>query len=197
MSDKFLTSLLKMPAQIFSISEPSAKRSNSPLLKKNSTYNDIIECNRKLSRHPEITAAYNFMMGVRTETKADLLKTRDLMLQLVHDHPNCTFIFPPNKFRPLPGTELYDIAQKEYGYEMPSTLEAWSNIEVEAEISEDWYDRDFRKFCDLLLVSSYFVDNKIMKVTEGKTLFYKFVRLANLVYRPFARFRLNMVLVAH
>ena len=46
---------------------------------------------------------------------------------------------------------------------MPSTLEAWSNIEVEAEISEDWYDQDFRKFCDLLLVSSYFVDNKIMK----------------------------------
>ena len=190
MSDKFLTKLANAGTDILHIGAECGSDRILKLLKKNSTYDDIIECNRKLSRHPEITAAYNFMMGVPTETKADLLKTRDLMLQLVHDHPNC-IIFPPNKFRPLPGTELYDIAQKEYGYEMPSTLEAWSNIEVEAEISEDWYDRDFRKFCDLLLVSSYFVDNKIMKVTEGKTLFYKFVRLANLVYRPFARFRLK------
>ena len=89
MSDKFLTKLANAGTDILHIGAECGSDRILKLLKKNSTYDDIIECNKKLSRHPEITAAYNFMMGVPTETKADLLKTRDLMLQLVHDHPNC------------------------------------------------------------------------------------------------------------
>lgn len=112
------------------------------------------------------------------------------MLQLVADHPNC-IIFPPNKFRPLPGTELYDFAAKEWGYEMPTTLEAWSNIEVEGDISSDWYSPEFQRFCNLLLTSSYFVDNKIARVTESKTAFYRAARLINTVYRPVALFRMR------
>jgi len=80
------------------------------------------------------------MMGVPTETIEDLKATRNLILQLVKDNPNC-IVFPPNKFRPLPGTELYELAQNEWGYEMPDTLEEWANIEVEADISNQWYDR--------------------------------------------------------
>ena len=154
---------------------------------KNCTRDDIIECNRKLAQHPSITAAYNLMMGVPTETLDELKMTRDLILQLVDDHPNC-IIFPPNKFRPLPGTELYKIAQDEWGYEMPETLEAWANIEVEGDISDQWYEKGMLQFCNLMLISSYFVDDKVRKVTEGKTLFLKIIRLLNKLYRPIARF---------
>ena len=36
----------------------------------------------------------------------DLRSTGNLILRLVRDNPNC-IIFAPNKYRPLPGTELY------------------------------------------------------------------------------------------
>jgi len=114
----------------------------------------------------------------------------DMMMQIVEDHPNC-IIFPPNKFRPLPGTELYNVAEKEWGYNMPNTLEAWSNIEVEGEVSDQWYEEGMAKFCNLMLISSYFIDNKVAKVTQGKTLFYKLIRAINFLYRPIACFRLR------
>jgi hypothetical protein len=112
------------------------------------------------------------------------------MLQLVDDHPNC-IIFPPNKFRPLPGTELYKIAYEKWGYEMPNTLDAWSNIEVEGDISAQWYEKGMARFCNLMLISSYFIDDKVRKVTRGKTPFLRLLRLINTLYRPIARFRLK------
>lgn len=190
MSHEFLDKLAAAGTDIMHIGAESGSDRILKLLRKDSSYDDVIACNRKLAQHPQITAAYNFIMGLPTETLEELKKTRDLMLQLVEDHPNC-IIFPPNKFRPLPGTELYDIAKDEWNYEMPDTLEAWANIEVEGDISTQWYDKEFQRFCNLLLTSSYFVDNKVLRVTEGKTIPYKLVRLLNKLYRPLALFRLR------
>ena len=160
MSHEFLDKLANGGTDIMHIGAESGSDRILKLLKKDSTYEEIVACNRKLAKHPQISAAYNFIMGAPTETLDDLKKTRDLMLQLVEDHPNC-IIFPPNKFRPLPGTELYDLAKKEWNYEMPDTLEEWANIEVEADISTDWYDKKFQKFYNLLFTASYFIDNKV------------------------------------
>jgi radical SAM superfamily enzyme YgiQ (UPF0313 family) len=190
MSDSFLDKLAEAGTDIMHIGAESGSDRILGLLRKDSCYDDIVECNRKLARHPQITAAYNFIMGVPSETMDDLRRTRDLMLQLTADNPNC-LIFPPNKFRPLPGTEMYDIARKSFDYEMPSTLAAWAEIEVEGEINRAWYDAEFSRFCNLMLICSYFIDNKVMRVTSGRTLFYKMVRLLNLLYRPVARFRLR------
>lgn len=190
MSDAFLDKLAAAGTDIMHIGAECGSDRILKLLRKDCTAEDIITCNQKLARHPQITAAYNFIMGVPTETLADLKKTRDLMLRIVEDHPN-SLIFAPNKFRPLPGTELYKIAQKQWGYAMPNTLEAWSNIEVEGDISDQWYEAGMQQFCNLLLVSSYFIDNKVVKVTEGRTLFFKLLRLLNACYRPVAKFRLR------
>ena len=190
MSDAFLDKLAAAGTDIMHIGAESGSDRILALLKKNSCYDDIVACNRKLARHPSITAAYNFIMGVPTETMEDLKRTRDLMLRLVEDHPNC-IIFPPNRFRPLPGTELYDVAAREWGYQMPDTLDAWANIEVEGEVSDQWTEKGMRRFYILMLITSYFIDNKVMKVTQGKTWFYRLVRLINRVYRPVACFRLR------
>ena len=161
------------------------------MLIKNCTFEEIVESNKKLAAHPDITAAYNFIMGLPTETLNDLKKTRDLMVRLVEDNPNC-ILFQPNKFRPLPGTELYIQAQEEWGYEMPSTLDAWSEIEVEGDpITNQWYEKGMREFGNMLLITSYFVDNKIEKTTEGTTLFTKLARLLNNIYGPIAKFRMR------
>ncbi|NFV78535.1 B12-binding domain-containing radical SAM protein [Magnetospirillum aberrantis] len=190
MSDEFLDKLAAAGTDIMHIGAESGSDRILKLIRKDCTAQDIVEVNRKLARHPEITAAYNFLMGVPTETLDELKMTRDLMLRLVEDHPNC-IVFPPNKFRPLPGTELYEVAQKEWNYEMPNTLEQWANIEVEGEATKGWYSPEQERFFNLMLISSYFIDNKIAKVTEGRTLFTKFARLANTLYRPIARFRLR------
>jgi radical SAM superfamily enzyme YgiQ (UPF0313 family) len=190
MSDAFLTKLAQAGTDILHIGAECGSDRILAALKKNCTASDIIEVNRKLARHPEIRAAYNFIMGIPGETIDDLKLTRDLMMRLADDHPNC-IIFPPNKFRPLPGTELYNVARDSWGYEMPSTLEAWANIEVEGNVQAGWYDPEMRRFCNLLLIASYFVDNKVVRLTEGNSPFYKFVRLVNLLYRPFALFRLK------
>jgi radical SAM superfamily enzyme YgiQ (UPF0313 family) len=191
MSDEFLTRLAEAGTDILHIGAECGSDRILDLLKKNCTVADIIECNRKLARHPEIKAAYNFIMGIPTETLDELKGTRDLMLTLVDDHPNC-IIFPPNKFRPLPGTALYKIAQENWNYEMPSTLDAWSKIEVEGDSSAiGWYEPATRRFFNLLLICSYFVDNKVARVVQGKTLFYQAIRLINTLYRPIALLRMR------
>lgn len=190
MSHEFLDQLADAGTDIMHIGAESGSNRILELLHKNCTVEDIVAANKKLAQHPTITAAYNLMMGMPTETLDDLKKTRDLVLRLVDDNPNC-IVFPPNKFRPLPGTELYKIAEAEWGYKMPDTLEAWSNIEVEGDVSAQWYEKGMQQFCNLMLISSYFVDDKVTKVTQGKTLFLRMIRLVNFLYRPIARLRLE------
>ncbi len=190
MSDSFLDRLADSGTDIMHIGAESGSNRILELMNKNCTVEDIIECNRKLSRHPQIIAAYNFVIGLPTETLEDLKETRDLILRLVDDNPHC-IIFAPNKYRPLPETKLFELAQKEWGYKVPVTLDEWTEIEVEGDFSSPWYPNGMKEFCALLLLGSYFVDNKISKVTSGKTFFYKVLRVLNALYGPVARFRLK------
>lgn len=190
MSDAFLDRLAASGTDILHIGAESGSNNILELMNKNCTVEDIIECNRKLARHPQIIAAYNFVIGIPTETYEDLKKTRDLMLQLVDENPTC-IIFNPNKYRPLPGTRLFELAQKEWNYKIPVTLDEWVDIEVEGDFTSAGYTREMKKFCDLLLLSSYFIDNKVSKVTSGKTFFYKALRVFSAIYGPIARFRLR------
>jgi anaerobic magnesium-protoporphyrin IX monomethyl ester cyclase len=190
MSDEFLSKLAEAGTDIMHIGAETGSNRILQLIRKDCTVDDIIECNEKLARHPEITAGYNFLMGVPTETLEEVKQTRDLMMRLVRDHKNC-IIFPPNKFRPLPGTELYDLARDKWNYEMPDTLDEWSKIEVEGNANSDWYSPAQQRFFNLMLISSYFIDNKVMKLTSGRTLFYKVMRMLNVLYRPIALFRMK------
>ncbi|MEQ8667511.1 MAG: radical SAM protein [Rhodospirillales bacterium] len=190
MSHEFLDKLAAAGTDMMHIGAESGSDRLLKMMKKNCTVEDILESNRKLAQHPQITVGYNFIMGLPTETLEELKWTRDLMMQLVEDNPNC-IIFPPNKFRPLPGTELYVEAQKTWGYHMPNTLQAWSEIEVEGEIDAQWYERGMSQFCNLLLIGSYFVDNKVQRLTTGRTFYYQVLRLVNRLYRPVARFRMR------
>ncbi|MBF0129926.1 MAG: B12-binding domain-containing radical SAM protein [Alphaproteobacteria bacterium] len=190
MSHEFLNKLADAGTDIMHIGAESGSDRILALMKKNCTVEDILDCNRKLARHPSIIAAYNFIMGVPTETLDDVRMTRDLILRLVEDNPN-SLVFPPNKFRPLPGTELYELAQTEWGYRMPDTLDAWAAIEVEGDIDSRRYGKGMARFCNLLLIGSYFVDNKVARVTEGKSALTRVARLINRLYGPIARFRLR------
>ncbi|MCP4396871.1 MAG: B12-binding domain-containing radical SAM protein [bacterium] len=190
MSDEFLNTLAQAGTNMLHVGAESGSNRILELIRKDCTIEDIIECNQKLARHPQIIAAYNFIMGVPTETVEDLKLTRDLMFRLIEDNERC-LIIPPNKFRPLPGTELFELAVREWNYTPPARLEDWVQVSVEGDFSESWYPKGMKQFADLMLVTSYFIDNKIQKITIGKTAFYKILRLLNRIYRPIARFRLR------
>ena len=190
MSHAFLDKLAAAGTDILHIGAECGSNRILELIRKDCTVDDIVEVNRKLARHPQITAAYNFIMGVPSETLGELRQTAGLMLQLVNDHPNC-IIFPPNKFRPLPGTELYDIAAKQWDYRMPETLAEWADIEVEANAKAGWYEPGVERMFNLMLITSYFIDNKIPRLTSGRTWFFKLARLVNTLYRPVALLRLR------
>lgn len=190
MSDEFLSRLAAAGTDIMHVGAESGSDRILKLIKKDCTVEDILACNRKLARHPEITIGYNFMIGLPSETLAELHATRDLWLRLLDENPRA-IIFTPNKFRPLPGTELFDLAIKEWGYKPPRTLEEWADVELESDTTFPWYPDGMERFCNLLFVSSYFVDDKIFRFSKGNTPFYRAIRAAVQAYGPVARWRLR------
>lgn len=190
MSAAFLDKLADSGTDILHIGAESGSDRILKLINKNCTVDDIIECNKKLSLHPKITAAYNFMTCLPTETMDDIKATRDLMLRLVKDNPRC-IIFPPARYRPLPGTELFSFVQNRWGYKMPATIDEWIAIESEGKSPVPWCGRREKAFSNMLFITGYFIDNKIDKVTSGRGAFYGFLRAINRIYGPIAKFRLK------
>ncbi|MFH1060054.1 MAG: radical SAM protein [Pseudomonadota bacterium] len=189
MSDDFLNRLAKAGTDIMHIGAESGSQRILDLINKNCTVDNIVEVNRKMARHPEILAAYNWIVGLPGESCEDLRLSQQLMLKLVKENPRA-LIFIPNKFRPLPGTKLYDLALAN-GYQKPERLEQWANTEAEGDYRAPWYSDEQAANIDMMQICSYFIDNKVFKVTVGNTFKYKLIKLAAKFYSPIARFRLK------
>ena len=189
MTDEFLGKLVNAGTNIIHVGAESGSDRILKLIKKNCTTDDILECNRKLARHPEMKTLYNFMMGAPTETFEELDATRKLMVSIVDDHPN-SIIGTPNRFRPLKNTELYDLAV-EHNYVPPESAVEWKAHEVEDAAPLPWVDKRNKRLMDLILIGSYFVDRKAYKVAAGNSRIEKFVRAADKVYGPVGRWRMR------
>lgn len=190
MSHAYLTKLAEAGTDIMHIGVESGSDRVLRMIKKGSTVADIIECNQKLAQHPEIKVGYNFMVGVPSETLDEVKATRDLMLRLIEDNPRCV-VFTPNKFQPRPGTEMFESAVRDFGYKAPTTLADWMNVELEADYALSWYPEGMERFIKMMVVTSYFVDGKIFKFSQGSSPFYRLLRAASALYAPVARLRLK------
>jgi anaerobic magnesium-protoporphyrin IX monomethyl ester cyclase len=189
MSDSYLEKLARAGTNIMHIGIESGSQKILDLVHKNCTVEDIIAINQKMARHPEIKTGYNWIVGIPGETLDDLRKTRDLMLKLIADNPNA-IMFTPNKYRPLPGTELYDLALKS-GYKKPERMEDWANIEVEGDYQAPWSSKQETAMINMMQVTSYFVDSKVFKVETGNSLKFRIVRILAYLYKPIAVARLK------
>lgn len=190
MSHAYLSKLAAAGTDILHVGAESGSDRILKMIKKNCTVEDILECNRKLAQHPEFTVGYNFMIGLPSETLEELHATRDLWLRLMEDNPRA-IIFTPNKFRPLPGTELFDVAVSQWNYSPPRTLAEWTEIELETDQAFPWYPEGMEQLCRLLFISSHFVDGKIFRFSKGVTPLYRMLRTASRLYAPMARWRLK------
>jgi radical SAM superfamily enzyme YgiQ (UPF0313 family) len=189
MSDEYLSKLADAGTNIMHIGAESGSQRMLDLVNKNCTIEDIIEINNKMARHPEIKTAYNWIVGLPGEEMDDLRKTQKLIMKLIKDNPSA-IIFIPNKYRPLPGTALFEVALK-YGYIKPARLEDWINMEAEGDYRPSWYTRKMVNMVNMMQVTSFFIDDKISKVKTGNTLKFKIIRLVAKLYAPLARFRLK------
>jgi len=189
MDDSYLAKLAAAGTDILHIGAESGSQRMLELMNKNCTVADILEVNRKLARHPEITAAYNWLIGLPGETLEDLAATSELIMKLIADNRSA-IIFSPNKYRPLPGTELYQAAV-EFGYSPPKDLAGWAIVENEGDFRPSWYSPEFARMIDMIQVTSYFVDDKLSKVHVGSTFKYAVIRFLGRLYSPVARFRLR------
>lgn len=188
MSDAFLSRLVESGVTALHVGAESGCDRLLALMHKNITAAQTLDANRKLARHPEITVYYNFIVGFPTETPEETKMTRDLMLQLIRDNPQC-ILLPLNKPRPLPGTELYDLAVR-HGYIPPATLKDWGKYELESsDYNPVWMSREHNKIIRMMFLSMYFIDDKIFKLTTGRTMKYRLLKALAWAYRPIAIFR--------
>ncbi|MFC1576269.1 B12-binding domain-containing radical SAM protein [Candidatus Omnitrophota bacterium] len=189
-SDSLFNKLLECGVNMLHIGAESGSDRMLKLMHKGCSVEDIISANKRLAKYPSITAAYNFLIGLPAETFEDLESTKALMMCLVKDNPNC-IVFAPNRYRPVPGTELFDVVQKEWGYKPPSSIKEWSEVRAGGEFDAPWLSKKIKKYCNMLFVTSYFMDNKVQRLTSGNTVFYRILRLASRLYGPIARLRVR------
>jgi len=95
------------------------------LLKKEITPAQSLEAVKKTFSHGMIPSV-SFMMGVPGETIEDILMTMALIVKMFEVAPNLDLI-GPQVFRPYPGGELFETAQK-MGLKVPEKLDDWSDF---------------------------------------------------------------------
>lgn len=199
MDDRYLSKLANAGTDILHIGAESGSQRMLNLMNKNITVGEIVAVNRKLAGHPGIKAAYNWMIGLPGETLDELAETRALVLQLVKDNP-AAIIFPPNKYRPLPGTQLY-AAALDLGYIPPGSQEEWGSVEVEGDFTPPWYTPRFAAAVNMMQVAAYFIDRKFFTLSTGSRIKDLLLRFVSYLYRPVAttRYRhgISALLVEH
>jgi hypothetical protein len=103
---------------------------------------------------------------------------------------NCLSGFPA-KFNPLPGTVLYNEAVK-HGLKPIDKLEDWIAIDTgESDMFFPWYTKESNNYINMFQITSYFIDNKIIREIPPTTFFNRILRFIAVVYRPMALFRLK------
>lgn len=120
----FLNLIARAGVKRFVMGAESGNQRVLDLIKKRITVEQIVESNRKLIPHA-ISPAYLFMMGVPSETPAEVAMSIRLADQLTNENRKATRAF--NTYTPYPGTELYTIAVQ-YGLKEPRCLEEWASL---------------------------------------------------------------------
>ncbi|HLD30340.1 MAG TPA: radical SAM protein, partial [bacterium] len=188
MSGDFLRKLAEAGTDALHIGVESGSNRLLQLMKKDITAELSLEVNKKLSRFPGIRVFYNFIVGLPTETMEETRMTRDLILQLIRDNPSCC-VLPLNKPRPLPGTELYDLAL-EHGYVPPASLEGWGKYDVESSgYNPEWLTKEHNRFIRMMFLCMYFIDDKIFVFSKGRSFKFLFLKVAAVLYKPLAMLR--------
>jgi radical SAM superfamily enzyme YgiQ (UPF0313 family) len=192
MDDDYLRLLARAQVELLAIGVESGSNRTLERMKKGITVEQILRVNRKLAKFPSLKPHYNFFCGVPGETYEDLLQTKELLLQLLKDHPGA-YLGVGADWKPLPGSVMTESAVKEYGLKMPQNLEEWASIDSfdAQKIYHPWYTEKLNNMIKLLQISGALLDQKIHDYRKTIGLAgYVLLFFRNLYY-PILRFRLK------
>jgi len=96
-------------------------------MKKNIKLDQILTVDSRLSKYG-FYKHWNFMTAMPGETLEDVGHTLWLIAQLAKTSMNSPFPFSYRRYIPLPNTELFESAVKEYDWETPKSLEEWRDF---------------------------------------------------------------------
>jgi radical SAM superfamily enzyme YgiQ (UPF0313 family) len=193
MDDDFFCLLVNANVELMCLGMESGSPRSLKLMNKGITVEQTVSLNRKMARYPSLKPHYNFFCGIPGETVEDLILTKKLLKQLVKENPYC-YLGRGAHWKPIPGSVLTEVAVKNYGLELPSSLERWADLDSRdaREIVHPWYTNKMRKTIDLLSLAGMLLDRKAEDLTinlgpiTGRILYYLI-----LLYRPFLRLRLR------
>ncbi len=163
------------------------------IMKKGITKEQIIRVNKKLSNYPSIKIHYNFFCGVPGETIEDLIETKDILIQLVKDHPGC-LLGRGGHWKPIPGSVLTDVAIDHYDVKMPETLEEWVEIDSKESAipSYPWYSKRKVDMINMLALAGVLLDVKFDTFSVNLNPFVRStLRVLLWLYKPIFRLRLK------
>lgn len=193
MDDDFYALMVKANVELLAIGAESGSPATLKKMNKGITVEQTIRVNQKFAKHPTLKPHYNFFCGVPGETYEDLLKTKELILILVRDNPHC-YIGVGADWKPLPGSEMTELAVEEFNLNLPSSLEEWALIDSfdAIKLVHPWYTTRMNNMIMLLQLSGMFLDKRFKDYRKdfgfvlGNTVY-----LLSLLYKPILRLRLR------
>jgi anaerobic magnesium-protoporphyrin IX monomethyl ester cyclase len=164
-------------------------------MKKSFKVESAIAVNQRMAKFPKLKPHYNFFCGCPGETYESLLQTKEVLLQLVKDNPYC-YLGHGGHWKPIPGTEITNVAVEEHGLELPTDLAGWAlidTLDLDATPPDySWYNDRMYRMIKLLTLAGMLLDAKTKDLIGN--LHPVLSRLAHgliIVYRPLLRARLH------
>ena len=180
-SDAELERLIAAGAVFFQFGVESGSLRILELINKCLTVEEALAINQRMRQYESVSCFYNFMVGLPTETREDVMATVDLAWRLLEENPRA-YLGTIHLYKEYPGTPLYHTAMAE-GYLPPTTLEEWADYDWQSVILRS-HDKELSSLCRAISAASYCVDRKIEMLGDSKVAGW----ISDL-YRPIARFR--------
>jgi radical SAM superfamily enzyme YgiQ (UPF0313 family) len=181
LSDDIFDRLVRAGAVFFQFGVESGSPRILELINKKLTVEQALAINRRMNRYPDVSVFYNFMVGLPTETREEVLETVDLAWRLLKENPRA-YLGTIHLYKEYPGTPLYKRALSE-GYEPPKSLEEWADYDWQSVVDRSG-NPELTRLCRAVSAASYCVDRKIEMLGDSTWA----SRISDL-YRPIARFR--------
>lgn len=139
----------------------------------------------KLYKKYDLAVRFSFMVGIPRETSEDLKQTLDLIKKVYKDNKkNEVMIF---FFTPYPGTPLYNLIIKKYGFKEPKSLTEWSQFDW-TRIETKWVDKNYKEKINTFL---FYLRLAYTNVDFNKKINKPYFKIPYFLMHKFALFRLN------
>ena len=194
MDDYFLDLMARVGVRVLQIGVETMSQRMLDLFEKNITKEQIFRVNRNLARHPNVKPVYNFLFGAPGETYADLLETKEGILQLLRENPQAYVGFGGD-WKPVPGSKLLDVAITDYHYCAPVSLDDWIQVDTSdatKKLYYPWYTPRQNNLIKFLQVSSFVIDDKMVRESHNNhSPLFIILRLMARTYKPIALLRMK------